>query len=204
MLQELVQQIEETAKAVVNDIHTAVPGEIISFDASTGLAVVQPKGRHQTSDGTMLEYPKITDVPVVYPFSKVSGVGVAFPVEPGDSCLVIVSEIELDEWRSGAKSEAPLRFDLTSAIIIPGLIVGGTTAMKKACSQNAVVISAGATQIVASEDRIALCGDVTVEGDVYVTGSLNASRGVTGANVTLQNHTHGGVESGNGRTSGPA
>lgn len=203
MLQEFVQEIEATAKAVVNDIHTAIPGEIMSFNSSTGLATIQPKGKYQTADGTMLEYPTITDVPVVYPFAKGCGVGIAYPVKKGDSCLVIVSEIELDEWRSGAESEAPLRFDLTSAIIIPGLIAGGTAAMKKSCSQNAVVITAGASEIAVSEACIAVSGSVTVNGDVQVNGSLNASKGVTGAGIVLQSHTHGGVTSGGGSTSGP-
>ena len=31
MLQEVTAEIEKTAKAVVNEIHTALPGEIVSF-----------------------------------------------------------------------------------------------------------------------------------------------------------------------------
>jgi hypothetical protein len=194
MLQELVQEIENTAKAVVNDIHTALPGEVVSFDASKSLAVVQPKGKFLTSDGTKLDYPKISEVPVCYPYAN--GIGVAFPVKVGDSCIIIVSEVELDTWRSGAESEAPLRFDLTSAMMIPGLICGGTDAIKKACNQNAVVITAGSSEIVVSRSGIAVSGDLTVNGSIEVTGSVSATGGVSGAGISLSGHTHTSAEPG--------
>lgn len=48
MLQEFTEEIEETAAAIVNDIHTAVPGEIVSFDAGQGMAAVKPVGKFLT------------------------------------------------------------------------------------------------------------------------------------------------------------
>ena len=46
MLQEVTAEIEKTAKAVVNEIHTALPGEIVSFDGAT--ATVKPIGQYVT------------------------------------------------------------------------------------------------------------------------------------------------------------
>ena len=188
MLQELTAEVEKIASAVVRDIHTALPGKIVSFDPEKAVAVVQPKGKFRTEDGTPLDYPAIPDVPVIFPYCQASGVGVTFPVKPGDNCLIVVSEIELDEWRSGAESKAPLRFDLTSAIALPGLMLGGGDAIRKATAQDAVVIKAKSAEMVISDrlvsitakgglvsvtaENIDIRGAVTVHGDFTTEGGV--------------------------------
>lgn len=186
MLQEFTEEIEETAAAVVNGIHTAMPGEILSFDAGSGTASVQPVGKFVTSDGNELDYPLITEVPVVFPFCQQIHAGMAFPVKKGDSCIVIISEVELDAWRGGAESEGTLRFDLTNAVAIPGLLKGGSALVQKAADQNAVFIgtsgaevgifgdyvrirTAGA-QLEVSESGITAGGNLKVNGSIFYTG----------------------------------
>ena len=44
MMQELVQNLQNMARDMVNSIHTALPGTIVSFDPETGLAQT---GRHK-------------------------------------------------------------------------------------------------------------------------------------------------------------
>lgn len=194
MLQELAQEVENSARAVMDDIHTALPGEIVSFDPSKGVASVKPKGKFRSADGMSLDYPLISDVPVVYPFCQRSNVGMVFPIRPEDSCLIIISEVELDAWRSGAESEAPLRYDLTSAIVIPGLMLGGGEAVRKAASQDAVAIVSGAGEILVADGRITVTGNVTVTGSMTVSGTLIAG------GINLNTHTHSGAHGG---TSGP-
>lgn len=190
MLQEFSQEVEETARSIVNEIHTALPGEIISFDAESGMAVVQPVGDYVTSDGTQLAYPSIIEVPVMFPYCQSVGVGMAFPVGKGDSCLIVISEVELDKWRSGAESEASLRFDLTSAIALPGLLRGSNDLITKAVQKNAVVLGTSETEVVISDDAvtvgvrgstltvsdsgIAIKGDLNVTGNISYTGSLTS------------------------------
>ncbi len=186
MLQELTEEIESTAAAVVNDIHTAMPGEVVSFDAGSGTASVQPAGKFLTSDGDELDYPLITEVPVVFPFCQQINVGMAFPVKKGDSCLIIVSEVELDAWRSGAESEGALRFDLTNAVAIPGLQKGGGALVAKAAAQNAVMLGTPGAEIGISGDRVRIStagaqlevlesgitagGNLKVNGNIFYTG----------------------------------
>lgn len=190
MLQEFSQEVEETARSIVNEIHTALPGEIISFDAESGMAVVQPVGKYVTSDGKSLSYPSITEVPLSFPFCQQAEVGIAFPVKKGDSCVLIISEVELDEWRSGSESEGSLRFDLTNAIAIPGLLLRGGDLIVKAIQKNAVVLVASETEVVISKDAvtvavrgstltvsdsgIAIKGDLNVIGNISYTGSLTS------------------------------
>lgn len=156
MLQEFVQQIEETAKHVMSEIHTALPGTIVSVDAEKGTVSIKPCGTYMTSSGKKLEYPVLTEVPLVFPFSQSSGAGIVFPVQAGDGCLVIISETALDEWRSSAKSETSLRYDLTNAIAIPGLLSAGGSLVAKACAQHSVMVS----------------GNLVVEGNITSSGSI--------------------------------
>lgn len=172
MIQELTEEIEKTARAVVDEVHTALPGKIISFDAKSCTATVEPYGKYITSDETELDYPAITEVPVMFPFCQKNNVGIAFPVCKGDSCLIIISEVELDAWRSEAESEGSLRFDLTSAIAIPGLMRGGSELAKDAISEKAVVIGTPGVKLTVSESGIVARGNLTVQGNISYTGSI--------------------------------
>lgn len=188
MMQEFAQQIEETARAVADEIHTALPGTVVTFDPGSGTATVKPDGKYMTADGKRLDYPQITDVPVVFPFCQTTGTGIAFPVLKGDSCLIVISEVELDEWRTGAESEGSLRFDLTNAVCVPGLLEGGGSLISKACKNNAVIAGAGDTEIMVSDSGavitsgsakitisdtgIAISGDLKVDGNISSTGTI--------------------------------
>lgn len=194
MLQEFTAEIEQTAKAAVNEIHTAIPGEIVSYNASLGTATVKPIGKYITSDVKELDYPTITEAPVVFPFCQNAGVGIAFPVKNGDSCIIIISEVELDAWRSGADSEGSLRFDLTSAMVIPGLLEAGSKASEKAVKQNAVVVTAGDVELIVSGDGCKVDTGTTVmevtDYGVKIKGSLIVTEDVKIGSLSLKNHAH--------------
>lgn len=188
MLQEVVQEIENVATDVLKGIHTAMPGVIASFDPGSGRATVNPNGKYTSSSGKRMSYPQLSDVPVAFPVCQSAKVGVAYPVKAGDSCIIIVSEVELDEWRSGAESEGSLRFDLSSAMAVPGLLVGGGELIQKACAEDAVVIASGIAEVLVSEEHImatigetelkvteveiVVRGNLKVDGDISYTGSL--------------------------------
>lgn len=194
MLQEFTAEIEQTAKAVVNEIHTALPGEIISYNAGLGTATVKPIGKYVTSDGKELNYPTITEAPVCFPFCQNAGVGIAFPVKKGDSCIIIISEVELDSWRSGADSEGSLRFDLTSAMVIPGLLEGGNEASEKAAKENSAIVTAGDVTLAVSGDGCKVDTGSTVmnitDDGVSIKGNLTVTGDVKAGSVSLKNHTH--------------
>lgn len=205
MMQDFAQGVHDIAKGVVNNIHTALPGKIVSYDPGRNLARIQPVGKFVTMDSKVLDYPLLTDVPLSFPYSQRAEVGVTFPVEPGDSCIIIVSEVELDQWRSGAESNVPLKFNLTSAMAVPSLILGGAT-MAKACSRSAVVITSGSTEIVVNKSSVDITGDVNINGNVSIQGNQKTSGNMeisgTGkiGGVIFNSHTHSGVH---GETSGP-
>ncbi len=164
MLQELVDQINKTARKATENMHTALPGEIVKFDAAVGLASVQPKAKFKKPNGEMMDFPVITGVPVVFPQS--ANVSIAWPIKPGDGCLIVFCESALDFWMYGQETDTALSFDLSNAIAITGLSPKGRDAMKIACDEDAAVIKAGSTILKVKADGVFITGNLTVEGGV--------------------------------------
>jgi len=188
MRQEFVEEIENTAKDTVNGIHTALPGKIVSVDTEKGTASIQPVGKFVLSDGRKLDYPMLTEVPLVFPLCQQGQIGIAYPVKKDDCCLVILSEIELDEWRNEAEAEGTLRFDLTNAIAIPGLYNKKNEMLAKAMEEDAIVLETPAVEVMiskkeakvtvgqvkmsVSESGIAAWGDFNIKGNILYTGTV--------------------------------
>lgn len=201
MLQEVVQEIEEIARDVVSDVHTILPCVVKKYDEKKNLAKVKPIGEFLLHDGDKMEFPEIDDVPVVFPYFIAWDIGIVFPVHKGDEMLLLISEIELDEWRTGAKSESPLKYDLTSAVAIPALIKKPNGLHKRAVEENALIMKAKEAEIVVEypktgtnitikvqDKKIKVSGDgievissdgIKIKGDVSITGELSVSKTVT-------------------------
>lgn len=141
MVQELVQQILDISRDVVNDIHTAIPGTIVSFSPGSGVASVKPKGSFHTSDGRQLSYPTVSGVPVYFPQGNSQKAVVAYPVKPGDSCLLIVCECDTQNWMTeGKEADSNMKFDITNSMCIPGMFNKGSKAAQKAYDEDAIVV----------------------------------------------------------------
>lgn len=145
MMQEFVDQINKSARSATEDMHTALPGEIKSYDPDKGVATVLPKAKFTKPDGSTMDFPEISGVPVMFPQSK--NVTIAWPIKKGDGCLLVFSEQALDYWMYGKETDTKLKFDLTNAIAIPNLTSGGNSTMKLACDEDAVAIAAGDTTV---------------------------------------------------------
>lgn len=202
MLQEIVEQVEEIAQSVVDDVHTVLPCRVVKYDEKKNLAKVKPVGEFLLRDGEKMEFPEIDEVPVIFPYFIAWDIGIVFPVHKNDEMLLFISEIELDEWRTGAKSDAPLKFDLTSAVAMPALIKKPNSLHKRSVDDNALIIKAKEAeiavqypvsgtnitikvkdkQIKVSDKGIDMKGDVKIIGDVKISGNLDVSETVTADN----------------------
>lgn len=199
MMQEFVQQIENTVREATYDMHTALPGTISEFDPATGMAAVKPEGAAAMKNGKRLKYPSIVKVPVVFPQAGGQDAVIAYPVKPGDGCLVIICENDLKPWMShGKETESDMKFDLTNAVCIPGLFCEGSEALQKAVDENAVIIKNKDVEMMLKEDEVQIaykqncikidrdtvhlkCGErsiavkkerIEIEGDLFVNGSI--------------------------------
>lgn len=119
---ELYDVIQMAIRTNQLDLNTAMPGVIVSYNASTQLAEVQPSFKiTYTNPIELVSRPVIMDVPVIFPRSK--GKGICFPIEEGDSVLLIFSQRSLDDWidQGGEVQLKDTRLhNLTDAIAIPG------------------------------------------------------------------------------------
>ncbi len=105
------------------DVHTALPGQIISYDYSIQKATIQPCLKKSYLDGTTQEMPILNNVPVIFPRSGEASL--TFPVLPGDTCLLLFIERSTDLWKSVGGVVAPndpRKFDLSDAVAIMGLL----------------------------------------------------------------------------------
>ena len=88
------EEREALKQEIFHSLHCALPGNVITFDPETQTASIQPAAKIGS-----LPYPVLTDVPVFMP--------VPFDINPGDPCLVIFSDIDIDAWLQNGEASAP-------------------------------------------------------------------------------------------------
>ena len=194
MMQEFAQQVEDTVREATYDIHTAIPGTILEYDPVAGLATVKPAGTLAMKNGDRLSYPEIVKVPVIFQQGNRQKAVIAYPVMPGDGCLILVCENDMKPWMShGKETDSDMKFDLTNSVCIPGLFAEGTLAAQKAVEENAVVIQNEDMTVVVKPDGM------TVEyGESRIlVGAASISLSCGGSNVAVR---PGGVEVGGNLT----
>ena len=84
-------------------INTAMPGDILSYDAETRRADVRGALAVVLNDGTQVDRPVISNVPVLFPASgfmdRMGGFLQSFPLMPGDPVLLVFSMRGLARWK---------------------------------------------------------------------------------------------------------
>ena len=143
MEHEFAQQVTDTVNSILEGVHTAIPGKILSYNPGKCQASVRPVMKYKTPDGESISYPDIDGVPVVFPQYKSQKIAMAFPIYPKDDCLLIIAEQSLDYWMYGQETSTNLRFDLSNAICIPGMFSGGSYISQQAQKYEKIVIGWG-------------------------------------------------------------
>ena len=96
-------------------LHCALPGKVISYDAEHQTAEIQPAVKL----GSMT-YPILTDVPVFMPMP--------FEVNPGDACLVVFADVDIDGWFESGEACEPgsaRKHSLSDGFAFVGFRIGG-------------------------------------------------------------------------------
>lgn len=119
----LTSAIENTIRTLLaSEVHTCLPGRIETYEFKKQRATVKPLIKKKYLDGDIQELPVLTNVPVVFPRTKKSGI--TFPLVRGDGVLIAFSERALERWKSSGRDAEPgdpRKFDLSDGVAIPGL-----------------------------------------------------------------------------------
>lgn len=118
----MAQVLQDAFEGRLCNLHTAMPGRILSYDASKQTAKIQPELKRKFRDGSVLDIPVISDVPVVMP--RAGKAFISLPLKPGDQVLLIFAERSLDTWKVSGGSVDPTtesrKHDFSDAFAIPG------------------------------------------------------------------------------------
>ena len=109
------EEREALKQEIFASLHCALPGTVVSFDEERQTAEVQPAVKL----GSLL-YPILSDVPVFMP--------VPFEVRPGDACLVVFADTEIDGWLENGEAQetkSARKHSLSDGFAFVGWKVGG-------------------------------------------------------------------------------
>ena len=179
MLHEFVASVKDTVTDTLKGVHTVFPGELVSYDTETGLAVVQPVMKFYSPGGKSIDYPKISGVPVVFPQTAGQQATIAYALHPGDTGMIAIGEEALDYWMYGQETATKLAFDLTNAIFIPGMWNLANVVMKEACDEDAVIVQKGSSRVKLKDNSIT----IYTPGDINITAGGNVT--ITGTTINL-------------------
>lgn len=122
----LAEVITAAVDARLPGLRVSLPGKVLAYDPTTQTADVQPLLMElaKTEEGADLleQLPVVPKVPVVFPGA--GGFRVTFPVQVGDSVLLVFADRSLDVWQSKGGLVDPIdtrRHDLADAVAIVGL-----------------------------------------------------------------------------------
>jgi hypothetical protein len=119
---EITDALLQLKQDIFRTMHCVKVGQIQLFDPSKKTAQVQILFRRVLNNGTTADYPVLVDCPV---FTLQGGGGaVQLPIEPGDPCLILFADRNLDAWFQNGSAQAPFDarcHDLSDGIALVGL-----------------------------------------------------------------------------------
>ena len=116
----MAQTMNSAIKKQLLELHVSLPAEVQKYDGKR--AEVKVLLKRQLVDGTEIEFPVITNVPVIWNRTKLAEIHL--PLAKGDTGTLLISERSLDTWlvQGGTiNPQDPRRHNLSDAQFIPGL-----------------------------------------------------------------------------------
>ncbi len=144
----LTDVIKSAIEGTLADVHTMLPGEIVSFDVSTGKATVKILTKRKLESGTIVEIPPIQGVPII--FSRTEKAIIYVPITAGDKCMLLFSERSLDGWKNSGSSYDPQdkrKHHLSDVVAIPGMYSFADSPIPTVLDSTSILIENDKTRI---------------------------------------------------------
>lgn len=137
---DMIAAIRALVQGELAEMNTSLNGEVVSY--SNGLATIKPLASKRFSDGDVLEFPNIPNVPIRWPSFNGGKCGIKGPIRAGDKVLIVFAQQALD----GTDDER--RFDLSDAYAIPS----GNAQVAQATNNDDMIMWFGAAYIKLTAD----------------------------------------------------
>jgi phage gp45-like len=114
--------INDLMRKISGGIRVAMPASIESYDFKTQKADIKIDMQELYHNGTSLDYPVLSGVPVIFP--RCGGASITMPIMRGDTCLVMFLDRDSTAWLLGGKNVKPKSMrshHLSDAVAIMGL-----------------------------------------------------------------------------------
>lgn len=119
---ELEKTLSLFVASILEEVHTCLPGEVQKYDYRKKKAEVKPLIKKKLIGGEAIDIVPIVEVPVIFPGS--ADAILHFPINRGDTVLLVFSERALDGFLSSGRDSAPTdsrKFSTNDALAIIGL-----------------------------------------------------------------------------------
>lgn len=128
------------------DLHTMMPGKIVSYDPATQSATVAPAFLrvYKATPNDPVAYPNISGVPVHQ--LTAGGAWVKLPVTAGDNCILVFAERALDAWIANGGQVDPVevrRFNVNDCVAICGFNPKGEALVPKGAATSLEIQNGG-------------------------------------------------------------
>ena len=191
---EAKDTIKEWIRKGGENIHVSMIGKIESYNPQTNRASITPVGTMTCPDWQEIPYPTIHNVPIQYPCGNGGKSGCTFPVKPGDTCIIIFADHQIENFLSGEKSDDMRNHSMNDAYAIPTLFSASVPTLKSNPNDVCLFNNGSLVVLNSSSMTIDLADGTSVSiggGDLVVDG------------ISVVHHVHPGITRGGSSTDEP-
>lgn len=177
----------------MKEVYTALPVQVVAVYPADTTGYVDVLPMVGTYDGKK-EY--IAPVNLYHlPYSRIQGGKAALIIDPvaGDKGLAVFCGQDVSNVTAGT-TEPQQPGSYRSHSMSDGYYIGGFLNQKP---ETFLELKNDGTAILTAP------GGLTINADIQLNGSMNATGDVVASGISLNSHVHGGVQSGGSSTSGP-
>ena len=208
-MQSLETIMTSWIESYMQDVYTCMPAIVLNVRDMGEMRVdVQPVINHLFKDGTLLEYPPIGNVPLIFPSTRNSAI--TMPVAQGDTVMLMFSQKDMSIFKAGAdRPHDPNTrrwMNLNDAVAIVGvhpfskspnrnaarklphntddLVVAHNIGTDRECEVSLTKsgdVSTTSNSLVVKSESTRVAGEISADGGLSVKGNLGAKSGATGS-----------------------
>jgi uncharacterized protein (DUF2345 family) len=186
-MDDIVNLLKKLKNNTSNSIRVCMPAKIEIYDFKIQKASVKIDMKELYEDGSNIDYPVVSGVPVVFMAS--GGASITLPVKKGDTCLLLFTDRDMSNWLLGGTGQNPnstRMHNLSDAIALMGLFP--FTKASQAENNTDVLITYSGSKIILKPDGV-LNIETTKDVNIITAETINSNSknvNITAAeNVTI-------------------